>query len=101
MISFSKLFKFSYLCLNRQNLFVFFIGGFSTISNIFDHVYLFPYSSLIFAFFFVLFYGGSRRILIFPFLRFSLFFFTAALGEFEFCLCSAVCGGGRSQRCPY
>jgi len=38
-------------------------------------------SSLIFAFFFVL-------------------FITAALGEFELCLCSAVCGGGRSQRCP-
>jgi len=27
--------------------------------------------------------------------------FTATLGEFEFCLCSAVCGGGRSQRCPH
>ena len=24
----------------------------------------------------------------------------AALGEFELSLCSAVCGGGRSQRCP-
>jgi len=45
-------------------------------------MFLFPYSFLIFAFFFFL-------------------FTTAALGEFEFPLYSAGCGGGRSQRYPY